>query len=453
MEMQTAGPSPSPSAEIVGNSFVEQYYQILHTAPHLVHKFYQDSSVLSRPGADSVMTSVTTTQGINDKIISFDFKDHKTEIITADAQDSYKEGVIVLVTGCLTGKDNMRRKFTQTFFLARQDKGYYVLNDVFRFVDVDKPSVVASLTDNDVNGNDPTAPVTPDPEPAHVPDQPLQSHTPTPAEEVSNDGKVTDPSDTKRSVVEVLGPSLSQNDGQSVAESASNVQEDDQKISYASVLAKKGTVTPPVQVPTSSTVRAASSNTEQQPCAPAAPKATAPRSNSALQNSNGHAEVKGIYIGNLPADVTDQQLEEVFKVFGRIKRDGIQIKKFKEDGFCFGFVEFESSNSARSAIQARKITIGNKDAHIEEKKRYVTQGGNGRGKFASGRGGFRSDNIKGWGWGNYSGGRGNSRYDNGNRGEFSGQAQGPTGRNGEAYSYQRGFQNDGGRAARQGGMK
>lgn len=52
-----------------------------------------------------------------------------------DAQDSYSGGVIVLVTGYLTGKDNLRLKFTQSFFLAPQDTGYFVLNDVFRYVD------------------------------------------------------------------------------------------------------------------------------------------------------------------------------------------------------------------------------------------------------------------------------------------------------------------------------
>ena len=55
--------------------------------------------------------------------------------MTADAQKSYKEGVTVLVTGCLTGKDNLKRKFAQSFFLAPQDNGYFVLNDVFRYVE------------------------------------------------------------------------------------------------------------------------------------------------------------------------------------------------------------------------------------------------------------------------------------------------------------------------------
>lgn len=78
-------------------------------------------------------------QGINEKILSLDYKNYKAEIKTADAQKSYGEGVTVLVTGCLTGNDNLRRKFAQSFFLAPQDNGYFVLNDVFRYVEDDDP--------------------------------------------------------------------------------------------------------------------------------------------------------------------------------------------------------------------------------------------------------------------------------------------------------------------------
>ena len=44
----------------------------------------------------------------------------------------------MLVTGCLTGKDNLRRKFAQSFFLAPQDNGLFILNDVFRYVEDSK---------------------------------------------------------------------------------------------------------------------------------------------------------------------------------------------------------------------------------------------------------------------------------------------------------------------------
>lgn len=51
-----------------------------------------------------------------------------------DAQESYGGGVLVLVTGCMIGKDRIKQKFTQCFFLAPQEKGYFVLNDVLRYV-------------------------------------------------------------------------------------------------------------------------------------------------------------------------------------------------------------------------------------------------------------------------------------------------------------------------------
>lgn len=100
-------------------------------------------------------------QRINDKIRSLDYKNYDAEIKTADSQNSYNGGVIVLVTGCLTGKDNLKRKFTQTFFLAPQDKGYYVLNDVFRYVEQDEADSNAKM----VNEADDEPTVIPSPDP------------------------------------------------------------------------------------------------------------------------------------------------------------------------------------------------------------------------------------------------------------------------------------------------
>lgn len=94
-----------------------------------------------------------TKQAINEKILSLKYEDYTAEITTADAQESYEKGVIVLVTGCLTGTDNIRKKFTQTFFLAPQDKGYYVLNDVFRFVEESKVLQVNSVPVNGISEN------------------------------------------------------------------------------------------------------------------------------------------------------------------------------------------------------------------------------------------------------------------------------------------------------------
>ena len=60
MATQTEFPPIPPTAQVVGNAFVDQYYHILHLSPELVHRFYQESSVLSRAEPNGVMALVTT---------------------------------------------------------------------------------------------------------------------------------------------------------------------------------------------------------------------------------------------------------------------------------------------------------------------------------------------------------------------------------------------------------
>lgn len=53
----------------------------------------------------------------------------------------------------------MKRKFTQTFFLAPQDNGYFVLNDVFRYVkESGKLETISKPVDCD-SESAPTAPL------------------------------------------------------------------------------------------------------------------------------------------------------------------------------------------------------------------------------------------------------------------------------------------------------
>lgn len=106
--------------------------------------------------------SLLSLQGINEMILSLKFDNCKAEIISADAQASYKGGVSVLVTGVLTGEDGAQRMFTQFFFLAPQDTGYYVLNDMFRYVEEKSAAPVSLPTSGDI-AESPEAPATPEP--------------------------------------------------------------------------------------------------------------------------------------------------------------------------------------------------------------------------------------------------------------------------------------------------
>jgi hypothetical protein len=52
-----------------------------------------------------------------------------------DAQASLNGGIFILTTGNMKLKTGSTKKFVQSFFLAEQPNGYYVLNDCFRFVE------------------------------------------------------------------------------------------------------------------------------------------------------------------------------------------------------------------------------------------------------------------------------------------------------------------------------
>ncbi|KAL5805740.1 hypothetical protein ACOSQ4_028473 [Xanthoceras sorbifolium] len=451
MALQAASP---PSAQVVGNDFVEQYYHILHNSPELVYRFYQDSSVLSRPDSNGVMTSVTTMEGINLKILSLDFKNYKAEIKTADAQNSHKEGVTVLVTGCLTGKDNLRRKFAQSFFLAPQDNGYFVLNDVFRYVE--DGEILEKYPVNIVDDNH-AVPTFSDPEAARVPDPPEADLAISHVEEYQNvTEEVYDPSDHERqfldekeAVLESKSHAVEKEVSAMVESVPSSAQEDALKKSYASIVkVTKGSSRPnKIYVPTN-TAKVTHKKTENQ-----SPRSETPASHSETsapvrtnipESSNGHgeAESRSIYIRNLPLNITATELEVEFKKFGPIKLGGVQVRHNKD--FCFGFVEFQSSSSMENAIEASPVTLGGQEAVVEKKNN--TRVGSGRGRHSFERERFRNDNFRGRG--NYGGGWGYGRNEYGNWGEFSGRGRGSTGQ-GDGYQRGRGR----GRGGRSGGPK
>ena len=55
-------------------------------------------------------------------------------VSSVDSQASADGGIIIQVLGEMNNKDGPWRKFAQTFFLAEQPFGYFVLNDIFRYI-------------------------------------------------------------------------------------------------------------------------------------------------------------------------------------------------------------------------------------------------------------------------------------------------------------------------------
>ncbi|KAG4921610.1 hypothetical protein JHK82_050574 [Glycine max] len=452
-------PPQTPAADIVGNAFVDQYYHMLHESPELVHRFYQDVSKLGRPEQNGIMGITTTMFDINKKILSLGYGELSAEIVSVDAQESYGGGVIVLVTGFMIGKDDIKQKFTQCFFLAPQEKGYFVLNDVFRYVD-----------ENGIQGSahDIGTPAPPD---TVADPSVLETQVSEQISVTAEDGgeEVYNPENGQAAIEEEEAPVPEvldeiPDDSQMVAGLASQIEEVPKK-SYAYIVKVMKEGAAPSSTVTPVSVKSAHKSQEQQGIA-APPPSSISETNGSIINTNEvgnnqetEAEGYSIYVKGLPPTATPAVLENEFKKFGPIKSGGIQVRSQK--GFSFGFVEFEVASAVQSALEASPILINGRQVVVEEKRstnrgkcffdieswsdshlvanlQFVEiayahvdihfENDECRGRFSSGRApSFRGEGARGrgnygngrsYGRGDFNG-RGEYGYRNGNRGGFS----------------------------------
>ncbi|KAL2631740.1 hypothetical protein R1flu_016426 [Riccia fluitans] len=460
----------SAAAHVVGNAFVNQYYHVLHNTPQVVHRFYTDASRLTRAeaGSDGAVDTVVSQSEIHNKVMALDYGDFKAEIITVDSQDSFSGGVLVMVTGSLSSKLQGKRNFVQSFFLAPQEKGYYVLNDIFRYLDEEPITTRSRELPLPVHSNG-----IPEPPPVHnvVEQEPTHSAD---HHEVREEVASSQPSEVE--VDEIFDipdqqVEVSEPEEDAGIEELTHVETTPVIDEPPSPMAEPPVAAPPVEEVTgeapkksyASILRHQTTGTPVQPPAfNAASKAAAPaperpsvtpgfQASSAVAHSSqevfddgvpleNEADGRSVYVKNLPMNVGIPQLEEEFLRFGPIKPGGVYVRSQKQ-GVCYGFVEFEDASSATSAIESPPITIGGRQVFIEEKKQMGRGGGRGRAPVG-GRGDrpFRGDGIRGRGDRGYPGGRGGNfggrgigqDRDMSNRGRGSGPARSGSGNYGGA---------------------
>ncbi len=126
-----------------------------------------------------------------------------------------------------------------------------------------------------------------------------------------------------------------------------------------------------------------------------------------------------IYVGNLPYEVMEEQLQEFFSAHGEV--GAVNILKDRETGESrgFGFVEMPNSDEATAAIEALDgdESLGKALKVQESKPKPPREGGYGGGRGLGGRGG---------------GGRGRGGRGRGGRGR-GGRGRGGRGGGGNRY--------------------
>ncbi len=94
-----------------------------------------------------------------------------------------------------------------------------------------------------------------------------------------------------------------------------------------------------------------------------------------------------IYVGNLPYEVTEDELQESFKRFGEVTSVSVIKDKYSGQSKGFGFVEMSSNTEAQAAIEdLNGKELKGRPLNVNE-ARPRTDAPRSNGGFGGGRGG------------------------------------------------------------------
>jgi hypothetical protein len=252
---------------------------------------------------------------INETFMSLSFTDITTEIYSVDSQYSLDGGVIVQVTGALQEAKGTKRSFVQTFFLAVQEKGFYVLNDIFRYL-------------------------LPSSEIINLPKQDAGEQT----------------TRTRNSSDSLQAGSKSSSPGQQgLPETVSK----DTPVSFQveSTLEKdvKGSHTPETVV-----------YREKDHAKTSDREMAGPETNGQKDSNKNLTTTEGIFIRDIPSGVTYEQLLKALEDFGPLKPNSLSLKSMKGRD-SYAFVDFTSIEHAQTCLEKGMVFNG-KQVSLEPKR-------------------------------------------------------------------------------------
>jgi hypothetical protein len=138
-----------------------------------------------------------------------------------------------------------------------------------------------------------------------------------------------------------------------------------------------------------------------------------------------------LYVGNLPYQVRDSDLEQAFGQFGQVTSAKVMMDRETGRSKGFGFVEMGSDAEAQAAVQGMNgQSMGGRSVVVNEARPMENRpprsggfgGGGGGGGYGGGGGGGRSGGGGGYGGGGGGGGRreGGGGYGGGGGGQDGG---------------------------------
>lgn len=107
---------------------------------------------------------------------------------------------------------------------------------------------------------------------------------------------------------------------------------------------------------------------------------------------------KRLFVGSLPFDTTETQLQSLFSTYGTVESTKIITDRYTGRSKGFGFVEMADEASAQQAIQkANGSQVGNRNITVSEARPLESRSPNGGGGSRGGFGGGGSERRYGGG--------------------------------------------------------
>ncbi|KAJ1797391.1 hypothetical protein LPJ59_003170 [Coemansia sp. RSA 2399] len=373
----------------VGWMFAKQYYNMMNSDPSRLYMFYGKKSTFIQGTEGVVVKQASGQQEIRAAIAASDFKDCRVAVSNVDTLPAIGDGILIQVLGKISFGDQAPRDFCQTFLLAEQPGGYYLHNNILRYLKEvdDEPEAV---------GTEPVAIAAP--VEASVPPAAAK-----PAAAVPKDEKVDTSEDAKKDAVVaapkeavVAEPSAPDSEAKPVAAVAEEKpavvsSEADTKPKTARVnpaaaekpvseeAPKTEKLAAPVpSKPTSWANLAASESNKwgskmaniEGTVAPAAQMQTAsPESSSRVstpasgtRDSRRRNEALSVFLKNIPQTATTTAIKDAFSAFGPVA--SIDYAPHKTTSI----VEFSSEAAKQKALRAGSVTVLANRVVIEERR-------------------------------------------------------------------------------------
>lgn len=367
-------------------AFVEQYYMILHSDPERLHLFYNKDSTAIHGIEAHTSKHAIGQQEIHKLITNDKFKSCKVMISNIDCQKTFGNGVLIQVIGEMANEGQPAQKFIQSFLLAPQNAGYYVHNDVLRFLKEDAGSeydfsedIVSDATTPVVE--EPVAVVSEDkkeevkPEPkVEKPAEPEPVTEPAPPAPVAEakPAPVVEAKSTEAKPVETEPTKVAENPTEKPAEKPAAAPA---KKPIASAIPPALPATPmswaaraavkPVSTPAAPAVNGTAAPAPTP--APAAAPAVAPAATPSTANVQGHRrgprEFFSAYIKHVTENVQEKALKQALQDIGTVTH--FEVARAKN---C-AFVDFVDLETLKKALAVHELKVGNSVVLIEERKR------------------------------------------------------------------------------------